>query len=55
MKKILIMLGLVLMLGTGECFASTSNNQVFSADNSDGKISAKSIEVSFNASGMQVV
>ena len=55
MKKItMITMALFFLVGVGECLASNSYNQVFSADNSDGKINAKSIENAFNASGIHV-
>jgi len=55
MKKIsIVFMTLFFLVGVGECLASTSNNQVFSTDNSDGKINAKSIEEAFNASGIHV-
>ena len=54
MKKISIILGLILIVGMGECFASTANNQVFSVDNAKGAINAKSVEKAFNENGMQV-
>jgi uncharacterized protein (DUF302 family) len=55
MKKIsMVFMTLFFLVGVGECLASTSNNQVFSTDNSDGKINAKSIEKSFNANGIYV-
>ena len=53
MKKIsLLLTGLVLV--SMELFASSLNNQVFSVANTDGKLSAKSIEKAFNESGMTV-
>jgi len=53
MKKVsLIFTALFLIMAEG--FASSSYNQVFSVDNADGKINAKSIEKAFNASGMHV-
>jgi len=55
MKKIsMVLMGLFLLIGMGQCFASTSNNQIFSVDNAKGAISAKSIEKAFNENGMQV-
>jgi len=55
MKKMsIILMGLFLVIGMGEAVASSSNNQIFSVDNSKGEISAKSIEKVFNESGMQV-
>jgi uncharacterized protein (DUF302 family) len=55
MKKIsIVFMGLFLVIGMGKCLASASSNQIFSADNSNGKITAKSIEKAFNASGMVV-
>ena len=54
MKRVTIILGLALTIGMGECFASTSNNQVFSVDNKDAKITAKTIEKAFNDTGMHV-
>ena len=50
----MVFIGLFLFIGMGEVFASTANNQVFSVDNTDGKITAKSVEKAFNESGMQV-
>jgi len=41
------------MLGMGQAFAST-NHQVFSCDNTDGKITAKTIEKAFSENGMLV-
>ncbi len=54
MRKISIVFVSLFLLGMGQCYASTSNNQIFSVDNKDGKITAKSIEEAFNASGMNV-
>ena len=55
MKKVsIVFITMFFLIAAGECFASTSNNQVFSADNSDGKVNAKSIEKAFNDSGMHV-
>ena len=55
MKKIsIVFMTLFFLVGTGECLASSSNNQVFSTDNTDGKINAKSIEKVFNANGLHV-
>ncbi len=55
MKKFsMVFIGLFLLIGMGEVFASTANNQVFSVNNTDGKITAKSVEKAFNESGMQV-
>ncbi len=55
MKKIsIVFIGLFLVIGLGECLASSSNNQVFSTDNSNTKINAKSIEKAFNDNGMLV-
>ncbi len=52
MKKVLmVFVGAYLMLGASLCAAETQNIQIFSADNSKGAISAKSIEKAFNASG----
>lgn len=53
MKKItLLLMGLVLL--SMQLFASSTNNQVFSMANADGKINAKSIEKAFNESDMHV-
>ena len=52
-KKISILL-LSIFTGTVVSFASTANNQVFSMENKDGKINAKTIEEAFNASEMMV-
>jgi len=55
MKKIsIIFISLFLVVGMGACFASSANNQIFSVDNTKGKINAKSIEKAFNENGMQV-
>ena len=55
MKKVsIVFTALFLVIGMAEGLASGSYNQVFSTDNSDGKIDAKSIEKAFNASGMHV-
>jgi len=55
MKKIsIVFAGLFLVLGMGVSVASTANNQVFSVDNKDGSITAKTVEKAFNESGMQV-
>ncbi len=55
MKKIsIVFMTLFFLVGTGECLASSSNNQVFSTDNTDAKINAKSIEKVFNANGLHV-
>lgn len=54
MKKISIIFVSLFILSMTECFASTSNNQIFTASNADGKITAKSIEEAFNAVGMRV-
>jgi uncharacterized protein (DUF302 family) len=55
MKKIsIVFTGLYLIIGMGQCFANASNNQIFSADNTKGNITAKSIEKAFNESGMMV-
>ena len=55
MKKVsIVFTALFLVIGMAEGFASSSYNQVFSTDNADGKINAKSIEKAFNASGMHV-
>ena len=53
MKKISIILTGLLLLSM-ELLASSANNQVFSVANTDGKISAKSIEKAFNESGLPV-
>ena len=55
MKKIsMIFLTLVLVLGASECFAESQNLQVFSADNANGKIGAKTIQKAFNDIGVIV-
>lgn len=55
MKKVsIVFTALFLVIGMAEGFANSSYNQVFSADNADGKINAKSIENAFNASDMHV-
>jgi len=55
MKKFsIVFMGLFLAIGMGQSFASTTNNQIFSADNANGKITAKTIEKAFNENGMQV-
>ena len=55
MKKVsIVFTALFLVIGMAESLASSSYNQVFSTDNSAGKIDAKSIEKAFNASGMHV-
>lgn len=54
MKKISIVFVGLFIIGMGQCFASTSNNQIFSTSNVEGNITAKSIEEVFNASGMTV-
>ena len=55
MKKFsIVFMGLFLVIGMGASYASTPNNQIFSVDNANGKITAKSIEKAFNESGMQV-
>jgi len=55
MKKFsIVFMGLFLAIGMGQSLASTPNNQIFSVDNKDGKITAKSIEKAFNENGMQV-
>lgn len=60
MKKIsTIFIGAFLALGISVCSADTSNMQeqnlrIFSVDNSNGTINAKSIEKAFNASGVKV-
>ncbi len=41
-------------MGMGEVFASTANNQVFSVENADGRITAKTVEKAFNESGLKV-
>ena len=50
----MVFMGLFLVIGMGQSFASTANNQIFSVDNVNGKITAKSVEKAFNESGMQV-
>ncbi|BAF72381.1 hypothetical protein [Sulfurovum sp. NBC37-1] len=53
MKKIsIVFAGLFLIMGVS--FASTANNQIFSVDNANGKINAKSVEKAFNENGMHV-
>ena len=55
MKKFsIVFIALFLLIGMGEVFASTANNQIFSVDNANAKITAKSVEKAFNESGMQV-
>ena len=55
MKKFsIVFTGLFLALGMVASFASTPNNQIFSVDNTEGKINAKTIEKAFNESAMQV-
>ncbi|CAA6810497.1 MAG: Unknown protein [uncultured Sulfurovum sp.] len=54
MKKTSIIFGLFLILGITASVASTANNQVFSVDNTDGKITAQSIEEAFNSTKMTV-
>ncbi len=55
MKKFLkLFIGLFLLMGMGEVFASTANNQVFSVENADGRITAKTVEKAFNESGLKV-
>lgn len=54
MKQLSIILAGLFLLGMGQCVASTGNNQIFSVDNTEGKISAKTIEEAFNASGLHV-
>ncbi len=55
MKKIsMIFLTLFLVLGASECFAESQNLQVFSADNANGKINAKTIQKAFNEIGLIV-
>ena len=56
MKRILIVF-IGLFLGVGECFAQVNKNQniqIFSVDNSNSAIDAKSIEKAFNESGVVV-
>jgi uncharacterized protein (DUF302 family) len=54
MKQLSIILAGLFLLGMGQCVASTGNNQIFSVDNTDGKITAKTIEEAFNASSVMV-
>ena len=64
MKKVSkIFLGIFLVLSVNNCFAQSpsieesnkgQNIQIFSLDNSNGKINAKSIEKAFNESGVTV-
>jgi len=54
MKKILKTIVALLLLGASVYGAEAQNLQIFSADNTDGKISAKSIEKAFNDSGLVV-
>ncbi len=49
-----VFMGLFLVVGMVQSFASSANNQVFSVDNAKGAINAKSIEKAFNENGMQV-
>ncbi|CAA6818888.1 MAG: Unknown protein [uncultured Sulfurovum sp.] len=53
MKKTSFIL-VALLLATVQSFASSANNQIFAVDNTDGKITAKTIEEAFNKSGMTV-
>ena len=56
MKKIsMIFIGAFLALGASVCSANTQNIQIFSVDNSNGAINAKTIEKAFNDSGNVVV
>ena len=55
----MMLVGTVLLLGVSVCSAKTlksdgQNIQVFTVDNADGKITAKSVEKAFNASGLVV-
>ena len=50
----MIFIGVFLLLGASVCSANTQNLQVFSVDNANGKINAKSIEKAFTASGAVV-
>ena len=55
MKKIsIIFVGLFLALSASVCSANTQNLQIFSVDNKNGAINAKSIEKAFNDSGLIV-
>ncbi|SFV71173.1 hypothetical protein MNB_SV-13-765 [hydrothermal vent metagenome] len=54
MKNKIIIFMALLVLVMGQSFASTGFNQILSMDNSDGKITAKSIEEAFNTSGLKV-
>ncbi len=55
MKKIsIIFLTLFLVLGASECSAQSQNLQIFSADNANGKINAKTIQKAFNDIGVIV-
>ena len=53
MKKIL-MIAIGMLLGASSSFAGALPMQVFAVDNSNGKITAKSVEEAFNASGLKV-
>ncbi|CAA6801127.1 MAG: Unknown protein [uncultured Sulfurovum sp.] len=54
MKKNSFILVALLLLGMGQSHASSVNNQIFSVDNKDGKITAKTIEKAFNGAGVTV-
>ena len=53
MKKIL-MIALAMLLGASSSLAGALPMQVFAVDNSNGKITAKSVEEAFNASDLKV-
>jgi uncharacterized protein (DUF302 family) len=53
MKQLSLILASLFIFSMGQCFAST-NHQIFSSDNTDGKITAKTIEEAFNTSDMYV-
>lgn len=54
MKKISLILASFLLLGMGQALASNTFNQVFSTDNTEAKLTAKTIEKAFNINGMHV-
>jgi len=54
MKKIVFIATSLFLFTLGEAFGSSVFNQIFSSDNADEKITAKTIEEAFNSVGMQV-
>ncbi len=55
MNKIsMIIVGFFLVLGASECFANEQNLQIFSVDNTDGKINAKIVQKAFGELGVVV-